>query len=301
MKTRRFGLADGSNAVMRLSGKFAVITVVVTGCVLLPQANAFASSNSNDLSSVILPNSLPGLVELPLGTYNGPITQLTVDSVMGSSSDATSALGQSLANGDVTAYIRSWGHQPSNGDAVIIGAFEFTNASEEHSVLDGLDFQMLGQSGSEPLAVPGISGATGSVTHTAESGTAVTEYEVTFAKGNTVFQVAAASASGDITGADGLALAQQQFANAPDIPAATSGTGWQWRTLPPVGLVLAIAIFVIGRKRKYPEALRGLPLRSDPTWNPPPGGPPGPWGAYPSPTGATATEQVPKVSAGQWQ
>ena len=289
MTIMQFGVAEGSNTVWRAIGsrgacRLAVILLLTTAYVFLMRSNAFASDG---LSSVILSSSEPGLVAAPLGTYDGPITQSNVNAVMGSTTDATSALGQSLADGDVTGYIRSWDRQPSNGDAVVIAAFEFTNTSEENSFVDSLDADMRAQSGSEPLAVPRIWGASGAALLTSASGTPVSEYVVSFAKGDTAFQVGVASSSGDLTSADAVSVANRQFAVAPNTPAGTSGTTWQWsRVVPLAGIPFCIAIILVARRRKYPTALSGLPPRVGYPWDPSSVLPSRPSGAYAAPVGA---------------
>jgi len=292
-------VAERPNARWRFVVRLAVAMFLTIVGVVLLQSSAFASSG---LSSVILTNSEPGLVAVPLGAYNGPITQSSVAKVMGSIDGPTSWLGQSLAAGTVTAYVRSWVHQPTNGDIVIIVGFQFTNGSDESSFVNGLNDAMRSQSGSEPLAVAGIPDASGSAVHTSTSGTPQSNYVVTFAKGNTVFQLVVSSSLGDLTSADALSLANQQFANAPNVPAGALGThtDW-WRITPLVGIALCIAIILIARKRKYPLALRGFAPGNGYNWAPPVAAPSGPWGPNPSPPTPLSSDQRPKVSSDQWQ
>jgi hypothetical protein len=290
--------ANGANAIWRLVGKIAVIVSLTTAYVFVMQSSAFASGS---LSSTILSIPEPGLVALPLGAYNGPITQTNIDAVMGSSSDSTGALGKALADGDVTGYIRTWAHQPSDGQAVVIGAFEFTFASEESSFLGSLNTQMHSQSGSEALAVPGISGASGAEVHTSTaSGTPLSEYEVTFQKGNLVFQVAVVSSSGGLTSADALSIADRQYASAPDTPASTATVIYRldWTKVGVLvgGILLTIALFIVGRKRKYPAALSGFAPPGGQSGVAPVAMPP----AYWPPPEPTSAEQRPKVGADQW-
>ena len=306
MKIARFGVLERSNAAKRLVGRVAVVVLVSTASVVLLQANAFASVGDG-LSSTILANPVLGLVPLPPGTANGPITQSNVGVIEGNNKSASSALDQALADGTVTAYIRSWSHQPSNGDADVITAFQFKNASDETSFVNGFNSQLQSQSsqaGNAQFSVAGIPGASGIEVHTAQSGIALTEYIVSFTKGNTAFQEFMATSSGDLTTADAVSVADLQFANAPDIPA--SGSGISWRFEPGITLVvvfLSVAIVVIGRQRKYPEALRGLPSRSGNKWTPTPAvaAPSGPWASYSSPVAPVSNEQHPKVGVDQWQ
>ena len=157
MKIAWFGGTEGSNAARRLVGRMAAVGLLSTGSVLLLSSNAFASGS--DLPSTILANSIPGLVPIPLGNENGPITQSNVGLVLGSDNGASSSLGQSLADGAVTAYIRSWNRQPANGDAVLITAFEFKTAPDESSFVDDFDGQLQNDAGNSSFPVSGIPGA----------------------------------------------------------------------------------------------------------------------------------------------
>jgi hypothetical protein len=304
MKIARFEVMGRSSAARRLVGTVAVAGLLSTAPLFLLQSNAFASGSS--LSSTILANPVPGLVALPLGAENGPITQSNVGLVEGNDKSGVSALDQALADGTVTAFIRSWGHQPTNGDALVITAFQFKNASDETSFVNGFNSQtrsQSGQAGNAQFAVAGIPGASGVDVHTAQSGTALSEYIVSFTKGNTAFEEFMVTSSGDLTTADAVSVADQQFANAPDIPA--SGSGINWHAAPGITLVivlLSVAIFVIGRRRKYPEALRGLPPLGVNNWAPlAVAAPSGPWASYASPVAPVSNEEHPKVSVDQWQ
>jgi hypothetical protein len=300
MKIARFGDTERSNAARRLVGRMAAVGLLSTGSVLLLSSHAFATGS--DLPSTILANSIPGLVPTPLGNENGPITQSNVGLVLGSDNGASSSLGQSLADGAVTAYIRSWNRQPPNGDAVVITAFEFKTAPDESSFMDDFDSQLQNDAGNTPFAVSGIPGASGAEVHTTTSGISSSEYIVSFAKGNTAFQVVVATSSGDLTSANAVSLANQQFANAPDVPASGSGANWHLLPgVPLVGVVLYVAIVAIGRKRKYPVALRGLPTGNGHHWAPPAVPSPGLPAGYSSPAGPVPSEQRPKVGADQWQ
>jgi hypothetical protein len=225
-----------------------------------------------------------------------------VDVVEGNDKTGSSALDQALADGTVTAYIRSWNHQPNNGDAVVITAFQFKDAPDESSFVNGFVSQLQNQS-SPQFAVTGIPGASGFEVHPTQSGVALTEYIVSFTKGNTAFQEFMVTSSGDLTSADALSVADQQFAVAPDIPASGSATNWHLLPgVPLVGLLVCIVIVVIGRRRKYPEALRGLPPGGRNIWAPPAAAAPsGPWASYSPPVGSVPSEQQPKVSVDQWQ
>ncbi len=288
-----------SHVAWRLIGKVAVVGLVTSPGLLFAAPGAGASGG---LSSIILAEPEPGLVAAAPGPYNGPLTQSNLGLVLGSAADGTNALGQSLASGDVTAYVRTWSRQPKNGDVVLILAFQFKSAPFESSFIDGLDGAIQRQAGATPLAVPGIPGAAGAAVQTSSSGTPLSEYVVAFAKGNTAFEIDIASSSGDLFGADAIAMANSQFAIAPDSPAGTPGTQWNWSGTAILGggLLATIAMFVIGRRRKYPIALRGVPPRSGPYRGLPlvglPAPPTPPW----SPAGTIPTDARTKMSTDQW-
>ena len=288
-------------APRRVASRVAFVSLVSAVGLLISQSGALASGG---LSSTVLSNTEPGLTVAPPGAYNGPITPSTLSLVVGSSSGATE-LDQGLSTGSVTAYLRLWDHQPKNGDAVVIAAFAFTNGSEEDSFSAGLSSGLAGRPGAQSFVVPGLSGAYGSTQHSTTSAGPLSEYAVSFEKGNTVFQVLVASSSGDLTSSDAVALATRQFANAPDVPASpcacVSGIRTNWWGVASLvgGIVLTGTVFAIGRKRKYPTALNGLLPPSDghdgssSVASSIPGG-------YLAPT-HLSTDDGPKVSAVQWQ
>jgi hypothetical protein len=302
MKMARFGAWERSNAARRLIGGVAVVGMLSAASVFVLQSNAFALG-SGGLSSTILANTMPTLVPLPIGPQNGPITQSNVDVVEGNNETGISALDQALAAGTLTAYIRTWTHQPSDGDAVIITAFQFKYASDENSFVNSFGGQLQSQAGTAQFAVAGIPSASGFEVHTTASGIAVTEYVVSFTKGNTAFLEFMATTSGDLTAADAVSVAGQQFAVAPDVAASASGISWHREPgITLVVVLLSLAILLIGRHRKFPAALRGLPSQGGYNWAPPVvAAPSGPWASYSSPAAPVSNEEHPKVSVEQWQ
>jgi hypothetical protein len=306
MRRMHIDAAESDGKVERLFGRLVVIMLLVAVGVLSVTTRAFASSalspESTSLSAIVLSETEPGLVAAAPGTLNGPLTQADLEQITGSSGAEANDFGQALASGDLTAYIRAWGHQPSDGDAVVITAYQFAKAPDESAFLSSLDNGTQARAGAVAFPTPGIPGAIGSATHASSSGTSLTEYAVVFEKGNLVFEVETASASGDLTSANAVSLASQQFAAAPDTPASpgTNLNGLRL-VLVPVGLALTIAIIVVGRKRKYPFALTGLPARMGSNGMPPAFGPPGPWGAPSAQADGPSGEMRPKVGAEQWQ
>lgn len=208
-----------------------------------------AASGASNLSSVVLSQSLPSLVVSPPGIRNGPITESNLNLVTGESSGAAETqFAQLLASGNVNGYIRVWGHQPANGDAVVISAFQFQDPTQAASLVSGENGSLAQQTGVSPLATPNVPGATGYLVHTSVSGSPITEYVVVFEKGSTDIQLAVLTESGDVTTADVTALASQQWANIPTL------TDWTpiVRLISLVGvLLLSLSIVLVARKRRY--------------------------------------------------
>jgi hypothetical protein len=243
------------------------LTFVVLATAGLLSAQSAASGSSN-LSSVVLSKSLPGLVAFPPGIRNGPITESNLSLVTGgSSSSAETQFEQLLASGNVSGYLRAWTHQPMNGDAVVIAAFQFQDPTQAASFIGGENGSIPQQSGVSPFAVPNVPGATGYLVHTSASGSPITEYIVLFGKGNTDIQLVGVTESGDMTAADVTALASQQWAN------VSTPTNWTpiIRLTALVGtLLLSVIIVLLARRRRYPAVITAPPVAA---------GGVGPWGA----------------------
>jgi hypothetical protein len=265
-------MKDRSRAGWRRTSTCMAVALAGTVGMFLAQSEASATDS---LSAIIVSNALPGMVQTPAGPLNGPINQSNLQSFGGSSG----ALGQAMASGAVTGYLRSWTHEPVDGDVAVIGAFQFQDASDMGSVLAGMN-SANGAQGSSTFAVPGITGGLGSVSHTTASGIPVTVYIVTFAKGAIAFDVTLESTSGDLTSADALALADSQFASAPGAT-VTPSSNWATQVGAVVGVAL-VAIFVVGlivilvqRGRRRSATLAPSPLST--AYLPPP-----PTGARPA-------------------
>ena len=196
----------------RLSFAF-IFAALVAGGIVSAQEKASAS---NGLSSVVLSQTLPGLVAAPPGIRNGPVTQSSLSLVTGGSNQtALSQFGQQLASGDVSGFVRTWTHQPPNGDAVEIAAFQFQDQTEATSFLDGEQGSLSQQGVISSLAIPSIPGAVGYILHGSASGTPYTEYMDAFRKANVDLTVTLVTVSGDLTASDATQLATQQWDNVP--------------------------------------------------------------------------------------
>ena len=229
-------MKDRSRAGWRRTGTCMAVALAGTVGMFFAQSEASATDT---LSSIIVSNALPGMVQTPVGPLNGPINQSNLHYFGGSSG----TIGQMVASGAVTGYLRSWAHEPVNGDVAVIGAFQFQDTSEMGSILAGMN-SANGAQGSSTFAVPGITGGLGSVSHMTNSGIAVTVYVVTFAKGAIAYDVTLESTSGDLTTADALTLADNQYAAAPGAT-VTPSSNWATEVGAVVGVAL-VAIFVVG-------------------------------------------------------
>ena len=239
---------------------------VTAFCALLFSALAVAcptsagATGSSDLSGAVLSSTIPGYEATPLGTTNGPLTQSSLDEF----GPAASVLGQQLANGDLTGYLRVWTHTPLNGDAVEIFALQFSNPAEIAGVLSGFASS---QHGSQ-FRVPGVSGANGyaSVATTA-SGTPAKTYSVTFTDGDRVFLVFVLTESGDLTSADAIKVASEQAAHVggATVPSSSSGSspeyvaGEIFGAVVLVVIALIVVIAIVRRSRRNGELHHGHP------------------------------------------
>lgn len=237
-----------------LCGGLILVASAAVGVFSVQSSAAAASS----LSSVVLSQSVPGLVSSPPGIRNGPINGSNLDFVTGGANGpAETQFAQQLASGDVGGYIRTWEHQPANGDGVVISAFRFQDPSQAASFVGGEKGSLSQQPGISPLAVSSVAGATGYLVHTSASSIPVTEYMVVFDKANTVFTVSVVTVSGDLTAADATNLASRQWT------AVATPTNWTpiIRLVDVVGgLLLSLIIVLAARTRRYPTIFTARPI-----------------------------------------
>lgn len=199
---------------------WCVLTVACFGALGLTFFSAGALASTPDLASVVLTHTLPGLVENPPGPINGPITSSNFDVfsgglLSGSAGDSTAAVRQQLADGDVSGYVRTWSrHAPENGDSAVIVAFSLADSTQVVSLLGGIN-EGMSPASTAVYNVPDVAGATGYVQHQPLSAQPGTEYAVTFARGNIVFEVEVATITGRYTVNDAEYLASLQAAKAP--------------------------------------------------------------------------------------
>ena len=225
-----------------------VATLLLTSAALLGAQSVAAAMTS--LSSVVLSQTLPGMVAAPPGVRNGPINESNIGLVTGgSSSFEATQFGQLLASGNVNGYVRSWVHEPVNGDAVVICAFQFLDPGQAASFVSGAVPQ---QDGATSFAVPNVPGAQGYELHTSTSGVPVTEDAVAFDKSGTDILVVTVTESGDINSSDAASLASQQWA---DIPTPTNWDPVIRSIVGLGGILLSLAIILLARRRRYPAAL----------------------------------------------
>lgn len=194
--------------------------VVVLFTLALVVAVPTSAQADTGVSSVLISNALPGMVEAPLGPLNGAITPSEIDSTFGSSGPA-GVLSQAIASGDVSAYIRTWSNQPPNGAFVQVIAAQFPSLAEASAALAGADNAMT-VSHFGRFAVPEIAQAVGFTRFTNSRTGVLFESVVQFAKGAVLFDVgagrvttAATSGAPELGNADAAQVARQQAAMAP--------------------------------------------------------------------------------------
>lgn len=125
-----------------------------------------AAASTPDLSSVVLTQTLPGLVADPPGPTNGPITRsnaavLSGSLRSGSTGDDTRAVLGQLANGDLSGYLRTWSRQvPRNGDAAVILALSLKDNTDVGNFLYRLNNGM-SPAATSVFSMPELAGAIG--------------------------------------------------------------------------------------------------------------------------------------------
>jgi uncharacterized protein DUF2510 len=208
------------------SGRAAALglaSVLVTVWLTAPLGTPAGADDS--LSSVVLSDTFPGYVESPSGPLNGPITANSLGGVSG-----VGPLIQELGGGNISAYLRTW-NGPGDHDIVLIVAAQLSDPTEVTAALASLN--RAAAAGTSTFAVPSIPGASGFTMQGPDNGETGTEYNITFAQGNYLFDVATVSVSGDLTEADTIALGTRQSARASTVSSTAPES-------------LTVGLFVIG-------------------------------------------------------
>jgi hypothetical protein len=242
---------------------------------MVPVAPLSAYADSG-LSSTVISNALPGMVEAPAGPVNGPITPSELTSILGESGPA-SALSQEIADGDVSAYLRAWSNEPSNGAFVEVIATQLPSLADASSALAGADHAVTGiHFGHFPVG--GIPHAIGVTLITNSQLGVVSEMIVQFAKGTDIFDVvvgqvttAANSGAPELSEPDVIQIARQQAARAvgpvlgPTSPDAsrTSNVEYEAGGLFGLGilvvLVACLVVILVQRRNGRQAATAALP------------------------------------------
>jgi hypothetical protein len=192
----------------RIWQAIAAPIIVFVGLAAFGSCGALAGTPN--LSAVVLSQTLPGFVAAPPGDANGPITNASASN-LGLNQDPAAA--QQLQNGALTGYVRIWAN-PQNGDRVAIFALSINDGLSAGSFLGGFNHGMSSDA-TETFDVPGIAGAQGFTDHIPLSGRPATEYAVSFARGDTVFEVEVLTVSNELTVNSILSVASTQAAAAP--------------------------------------------------------------------------------------
>ncbi|HWD53033.1 MAG TPA: DUF2510 domain-containing protein [Acidimicrobiales bacterium] len=223
-----------------------------------------ASAGPPQLSTVVVPDALPGMVVSPPGITNGPLNQANVN-LFNAGPTETAAINQQLTNGDMSGYLRAWAQPTASGDGAVIIAFAFKDATRVAGFLG--DFNSgVRESGASSFSVSQIPGASGFSDQISDSGALVAVDAVTFARGNIIFCVELVSPSADLASRDAIAFAARQAANAPGVaagPVAPSASrvnasnragqiiGFVVGAAILIGLVALLVFLVRRRKRRF--------------------------------------------------
>jgi hypothetical protein len=234
-----------------------VVVVLLVACVSI--IGAFfvvpspASADPASLASVILVNTLPGLVATPAGPTNGPINLSDIAFLEAGNKAGIAGLTPFLASGELSGYVRTWLSQPPNGEVVVIYAYRWKTTDEVSTFMSGINAGEVRGGGSK-FAVPSIAGANGYSFHDSS----LTEYQVTVISGTSGFLVSARSSAGQLTSADAVTVAQHQaaIASSTDSSRSNGAYGVAHSFIYSAGqvfaviLVLALITFFVLRSRR---------------------------------------------------
>jgi hypothetical protein len=200
-----------------------------------------AAGSGSDLATVVVSNTLPGFVPTAPGPTNGPLTQSNAY-IFGSGS---AVIGRDLGSGLLSGYVRTWGHVPPNGDAVVIFVVRPRDLSQLGSFVAGVK---AAQHGATSFPVPGLADGAGFTMRATVLGSPATQRLVVFAKGDFAFLVGILTVSGDLTSTSVINVAQEQAANisggAPE-PTCSGCTSGFYRAGGIFGAALLV-VFILG-------------------------------------------------------
>ena len=188
----------------------ALVIVGIPVAPALSQSSAFASSTG--LSTTILSRTLYGLVQVPHGSANGPLTLPDFRRLPVYFPGERTLEGE-IATG-ATGYVRTWVNKPADGDGAFILALKFKKKAQA-SGFDSVDQATMRSNELNKFLVPGVLGATGFELLPSQSALMRTEYVVDFSKGSIFFCVVLLDGLGDISSFDAATLAKKQAAHVP--------------------------------------------------------------------------------------
>ncbi len=251
--TNRLGRAMSRTPFRRLlPGPLLMAVSLAVTCMSIDPGSASAAEG---MSSPIVTHTLPGLVAEAPGPYNGPIDESNVD-LLHLNTTQKSEFEQSIASGEVHAYLRVWTAEPPNGNGVLIAAFQFANPVEMTAFQSGFEGAVASSPGVTRFDAPGVPGGAGFAlaTTTALGGHGV-NYVVGFAKGSSAFEVFTVNGNGALNSTDAVTVAQRQWAAVPNAAPATTTSAYRIGGI--MGAVLLIVLLVgliviLVQRRKKP-------------------------------------------------
>ncbi len=217
-------------------------------------ATPAGATSERPLSSVLLPNALPGYVAEPEGALNGPLSP-TLVYLLGSVGDVGAT---HVSSGDLIGYVRTWRLLRSRGDVIEVVALRFLKSSELPAYLFGFRAGEEAR-GSTAFAVPGLAGADAYIPSSATTHSRHVVFVASFGRGDTGYAVFVTSATGKLTDATDLALARLQASRAP------GSVVWPFAALAgpviaKIGIVLGgivvamlalIGLYLVAARRRY--------------------------------------------------
>ena len=168
-------------------------------------------------SGIVTGTGIPGLVAVPAGPFDGPLTTAQTSSVLGGSGTAA---GRDALDHAVAGYVRTWVRQPADGDIVDVVLVRFSSSSAADQALDAWNGTLGARAGVTTYPVPSVTGAFGYAIASRPAGGQGTSasYEVDFVTGPVLTRVTVATSTGSLSSADAVAVADRQAALAGGAP-----------------------------------------------------------------------------------
>jgi hypothetical protein len=204
--------------VRKSDARLARIIGATTVCTLVLALTSSVALGAGGLSSVILKNALPGFAQVPSGALNGPINNANLDFFTNGSNAIRTQLEQGMSDGQLSGFIRVWRSQVVPGDGLVLVALQLSNSVNAAVTLSQFDTSLqleMSTNGGAIFNVSSITGAQGYDLDLKSGTTSFKEYVVAFAKGDDAFLVSLVSSKLDLTNAEAVSMAKDQWSLLP--------------------------------------------------------------------------------------